>query len=794
MSEDLRYNFVFGGFVGSLLKDGLFRKGVESGVLSVLSGLDTFENAESKILNQLNVTAEYKQRLYSDKINGLGSPAGQLRWSQMASNQADEYAININKMSEYFGLPYDQMSLIGDFFGKSMETTRGAIGSALKCSDSECDSLYMFKKQSASSMLSKTLSKSNSLKNGVNMLFKFEYSAFYEDNYQALGGYEDLYWTDGQADLYYDIDVEHLRPQKTSSVLTHYANLSELRSACKAFWSDNLSGADRSLSYSEQSRKVRDKPFLQKNFASLVSVTASFKFANPRQAEVVCGYVEHIYESIVLESNGGSFELLRLSRLASEKMAVVLDNLEKLSDEITHASFVSFVYKVDPSIGCSVYLKTGSVISQDLIGKVCSGYTASESENVGQFLFDLYDNCENASPANPFALDALTLHKYCFQEVTVQRSFKSLVQSLFYELGRVYQFGSEAFSVTKLAVLQLTNSVMTSTANPYIDASKHPVGLTAHAWDPATFPRPFEMAFFVNKYSLSRDLLNSFTFTRLSSIFNKSSFFDPLVLYYTVAFARRNDFTYFQSFMGLEGSYFDSFWKYMVLFVRDFHMQGLFIGVAEADLADGLKTPFIRDVLERPILLGGDPSIQYPLFVGPRDAQYNFEKFTGNQDHSRLDNFFRINGSETITQEFPFYDGSSVSARTANPWARAVPVGGCDHFCPETEGATEDAAPSGEGSLSVYWPLLKRPVAFERVNSTNVGFMNCDKSHYRLKQAQYGPVFPEFYQQAVTGYLNVTSAFGQPILVSQNHLHGVDYLIASKFAYFDTDNVHVIAD
>ena len=62
---------------------------------------------------------------------------------------------------------------------------------------------------------------------------------------------------------------------------------------------------------------------------------------------------------------------------------------------------------------------------------------------------------------------------------------------------------------------------------------------------------------------------------------------------------------------------------------------------------------------------------------------------------------------------------------------------------------------------------------------------------YLLKQSQYNATFPAFHQEKADGYLNMTSVFNQPILLSQNHLYGIDDRIASKFAYFGNDNSQI---
>lgn len=797
MAEEMRYNMLFGGLVGNLLKDGTLQSSVEANVLAVLIGLDSYGKAKTSILDDLDVSNEMKMKLYNDQINGIGSSMGLVKWCQLVRTTGSTYFSDLKNISEYFGVPLSEISQIGRFISRNISTATNAINNLLECPDNDCNSLFIFKKQTSTSNLSTILLKSNTLMDGKNLLFKIEYAAFYEDNYSKIDEYKNLYWTDEQADLYYDIDFEKLKPNKTWNVLTHYSNLGYLRVACKTFWADNLSKDEQKLGYLEQSQKVRDLPFLNKKFSSLEHAITRFQFKNPQQAEVVCGYVEHVYSNMVLENNKGSFELFLLNQLASENMLIVLENLRKLAESITHQSFVSFTLENNPSITCSNVLNVGSFISEDKVKELCAKYATSDKENVTQFLFDLYDNCEHGSPTTSFDFNALTLQSFCTGNPELELSYQSLFSALYTELAKIYQFGSENFSVTKLAILQLAKAGMTSNNNPYIDADKYPTGLTAHIWDPETFSRPFEMAFFVDKFGLSKVLLDDLDLGILTQMFNKSSMFNPLVLYYTVVFARQNNFEYFKKFMGLEEKHFPAFWQFIVLFLREYHMEGFFIKLSEADLVNGLKTPFIRDIYERPILLGGDPSTPYPTFIRLQKADYVFEKFTGNKDLSKLDNFYAMNNSPIITNDMPIYNGNSTSVYTTNPWGADIPMSGCDNFCPEKQVTSDESYRVGSDekrSLAVYGPPLNRTIEYNYVNTTKVDFMNCKKDHYRLNQAQYKAEFAQYHQDKVDGYFNMTSVFNFPILLSQNHLYGVDDRIASKYAYFDKDNKPITAN
>lgn len=790
MSEESRYSILFGGLVGNLLVDGTLQNSVEANVIAQLAGLGSLAEARTKILDDLAVADEAKQRLFEDQIYGLGSSMGLIKWVSLAKLQTSggKYLSSLKDIGEYFGVPLSEVAKVSRYIGQNLDAARGAVDNALNCPGDECDSLTIFKKQTASGLLSKTLLGSNSLMDGKNLLFKIEYSAFYEDNFQSIEQYADLHWTDAQTALYYDIDVAKLRPNATWNVLTHYSNLGFLRVACKAFWADNLSADEQKLPYLEQVQKTRDLPFADKKFSALETAITRFQFKSPQQAEVTCGYVEHVYANMVLESSKGSFELFLLCEQASEKMLGVLEDLRALAEKAVQTSFVAFSLQKNPSLSCASVMGVGDVLSEDQVKTICAKYAGQDQEDVPQFLSDLYDNCEHDSPATPFGLNQLTLQIFCTGDSDVDQSYQKLFAALYAELGSIYQFGAAQFSVSKLALLQLASATLTATENPYLDAETFPQAPSAHVWDPETFPRPFEMAFFVDKYSLDDVLLKDLSLALLPQVFNKSSAFNPLVLYYTVVFARQNNFEYLKTFMGLEEKHFDAFWKFLVLFVRDFYLQGFFLQVSEAELVQGIKSPFIRDIRDRPVLMGGDPSTPYPVFLRLQKADYLFEKFTGDKDLSKLDNFAAINGAASITNALPVFNGNVTSVYTTNPWTQEIPLSGCDNFCPEAppKAGAGFELDSGEARrLSVYGAALNRTIDYKFEASEKVGFINCRKDRYRLDQAQYKAAFPEYHQTRVDGFFNMTSVFNFPILLSQNRLFNADPEIAAKYAYFD---------
>jgi hypothetical protein len=807
MSEEARYNTLFSGLIGNLLADEKLLNNVWANGVVTVGKLDSLGNAKSSILNTLDCTEDKKAELFNDQIFGLGSVNGIQKWLNLAQSTEDikTYLTLSKDISEYFGVSIADVGLINRFIINTLKTAKELFNNNLKCPNNKCDSLFLLKKQISQSAISKNTLQSNTLADGKNLFFPIEYCAFYEDNFKDLEKgepYKDLTWTDEQADRFYNVDLIHLAPMMKPDVLPHYSNLKNLREGCKTFWLANLSGQDKHLGYYQQMDKVRVMPHKDKNFEALKGVVDRFKFKSAEQAEVTCGYIEHIYKNMVLEDQNGTFELFILSQFTAENMEKVLGQVKSLVEQVVHKSFIGFTLEQSADIDCAKVMGTSMSIPKDKIEKICAVYITDEKEDTNRFLFDLYDNCEHANPIAPFDITGLQLQTFCTSSPGKAFTYANLLNALYTFLETLYGITDNNFSVTKLAILQMVKSTLSNTKNKYLSEDTHPQGLSIHPWDPVTFARPFEMAFFVDKYKLDSTFLDDLNLETLSDLFNQGSLMNPLVLFYTVNNARNGDFNFFKKFMGLDKKYYNSFWQYMVLFLREYYLQGFFLKLSEKEINDGVHSPFIKDIKERQILMGGDPSTMFPVSVRLQQADYEFEKYTGKEDLSKLDNFYGLNGFEKITNDLPVFDGNKVSVHRTNPWNADLMLNGCDNFCPEFQFVTEDDASlqkdqvseENERILKVYGPPLNRTVTYNYKESRKIDFMNCSVDHYKLDQDQYAAKFREYHQEQVNGFFNMTTVFNFPIMISQDHLHGVDPKISAKYTYLDKDGKAITPD
>lgn len=805
MNEDGIYNSLISGLIGNLVKDDMLEMSVKLNIVSILSGLDSFDNAKSRILDSLQVTEDKKSELFYDQIFGIGSSTGLTKWYQVIKSESSGSAFisELKNLSEYFSLSMSQISTLKRFIASSLVQAEGVLQNLINCPKNKCSSLFMFKQQTSDSKISKNLLSQNTIADGKNLFFPIEYSAFYEDNYMKISDdYANLYLSDEQTNSLYNIDEDNLAPNKVWDSITHFSNLQSFRDSCKRFWDDNI-GVDPSLSYLQKVMKVRDIPFADKKFRMLAQTCSRFKL-NKQQAEVFCGYFEQIVSDMMLLKEGGNFQDFVLAQFTSEKLEKLLNNLKTVTDNMVQESFVNYVNQTNPDITCTTILEQEISLEAGEIEAICNGYT---DKPITDFLNDLYDNCEHNSPVSPFNMKKEVKIHFCTSNPSKKLSYMNFMANLYTELKKIYSFSdSESFSLTKLAIKQIFLSTLTNSVNKYIDASKYPQSLSIHEWSPELFYQPFEVAFFVNKYKMEENIFASLSLNQLTQILNKGSLLNPLTLYYTLIKAQNGDFSLMKETLGLGEEFYVPLKNYLVLFIRDFYLGGFYINLSEQEIEHGFHNEFIKDMSVKPILMGGDPSLMYPVTIKLQESLYKFEKFTGETNYDMVDNFFKMNDSQSITNDMPIFNGNTTSVYRTNPWKQDIPVNGCDNFCPENEGYSlyksfnsnknsidsidellndQFEFSSNTHEVNVYGPPLNRTIKYNYLDERELTFMNLKLKKYVLDQDQYSNKHPDFNQEKYNGFLNMTTVFNYPIVVSQNHQFNVEQDIASKFAYLD---------
>ena len=648
---------------------------------------------------------------------------------------------------------------------------------------------------------------SDSLKDHKYFFFEFEFHAFYEKFFESKGEeYEQQLWTEKQLDLWFDVDTSTMKPNKSWKSLLHYYNFENLRNGCKNFWESNLTPEQLRLSYWEQMLIVRDLDLETKSFQGLFFLKDRFRFLSFYQLEASCGYFEYVINLKLKRAEGGNYELYTLVTLFSENLKKIVDLLNNEVHYMVRNTFTQYWETNKGALTCENILEQGNLLPSEQVAQICENYNQLKS-GFKMFVFDLFSSCEGLPTYALFKIDRETLIRFCFQSDDNNLTYSKMYSTVMQEIQGIYQMPE--FKVQDLALSQLFKSKMTLTENKYLGKVVYPIGLSVNSWKKNIFKNPFECSYFEDKFYLESNLLSSLSLSQIKNMFINDALFNVDALYNIVVKARKNDFSLMKSLLSLDQKYYDSLWKFIVLFVREFHLNGFFINISEKEIVQGIETDFMVDLKNKEVLMGGDPSILVPYEVGfPKNTTFHMTKFTGAGVYDQIDQIGMINNMNIIHTYVPIFNGNETSFFPYNPWKTELEISGCDQtFCAEnikiekpvtranlidsfrgksarkTQKNLNDPKKSSR-NLKIYEFFLNRTIQYNFRNSTYLEEENIRLNHYDLDQKQYSADHLIYYQKELQGFFNTTNVFNSPYLISQNHQYNVDPKITQMFEYF----------
>lgn len=645
----------------------------------------------------------------------------------------------------------------------------------------------------------------DSLRDDKFFFFEFDFDSFFKKYFQSF--HEDFANSallKKQIDKIFEVDVENLAPKKTFQTLIHHSNLARFRDSCKSFWNVNLDKDRQSpdLSYWQKAIMVRNMQPSEKDYSPLELSKPQFEFLDFPQTEVVCAYVEYVVGQSLLLPKGGSHEMFHLTQLFAESMTRTLSDLEGFVLKIFNRGFVNFVQKNHEDLDCKYILGTSSLIESDSITLVCRLY-AHKKDSKASLFSDLYNNCNGRFFDITMYLKQDEILDLCTVIDSEKVTLSSLMTAYNTELKAIYK--TETVSFREMALLQMTQSTLTMNPNPYLPSNTFVQGASVHAWDSSLFDKPFEMLFFVEKYQLNDRYQKQMSLDSAKLLFNSATSLNAPVLLNCVQNAFKGDFTVCESLLSVAQSDFDDFWIYLVLYVRQYHLKGFHLDISRAQLDSGLDMPFLKSQQQKPVLLGGDPTMENPMSLKLQKMGALIRKKSGRRDYEQIDNVRAINNFEIGVSYFPFFNGNTTDLHSWNPWRREIKINGCEVFCFESKRnyanleevfrekknaeSLERASMEDQG-ISVYNYRFNRTVSFD-FNSSRTDPNDFIINKFILNQRQFRANQPDFHQQDLQGFFNITSVVYAPLLVSQNHLFNTDSRLAAKFEYRDQNGTRV---
>jgi hypothetical protein len=242
--------------------------------------------------------------------------------------------------------------------------------------------------------------------------------------------------------------------------------------------------------------------------------------------------------------------------------------------------------------------------------------------------------------------------------------------------------------------------------------------------------------------------------------------------------------------------------------------------LSNTDIEKGLEAPYLREKQTKPILLGGNQTIQNPAPIRLTKMGMLLRKHTGEKGYDSIDSVYGINNFQSIASAKEIFNGNSTELYYWNPWGEKIGMEGSEYICPEHikydkedlnllkknkskvtlnnlendfrnkksfEISLNAQEQNQEQFISIYNYRFNRTLSFEnpksRQDESNLKFKK-----YFVSQRNYKNNQPKYFQKDLYGYLNVTSVLDAPFLISQNHLFNVDDRVYQKFVYYDKEN------
>lgn len=818
MSEPSVYSEVFGQVYGDTLNDQNLLEYLHISTLLQVFLLNNFDEVKKQFLDKLKLTEDKLREIWSDALRGFGTSSGLKKWVKIYrfKQQKTKYNFELIKLAQAFDVNIDQVQTLAQSIFEHLDNATKTLSLKIGKSVEETTSFNLLKAIIPSQSLIKDLFARDSIKDEELFFFELEFDSFYKKYYVGHGDkYNEKSLDDTQTDLYYNVDDDKLEPRQTWSVLLHFTNLYEFRFQCKEFWKDNLEEKDSDLSYWEMALKVRDSQGTK--YDKLELLKSRFQLKDNIQGEVLCGFIEHTVQSQLLLDKGGSFELYNLTRHFSESLTETLSKLEDLVELNFKNAFAKWVVEQKPDLDCQTLMKSSASISDDSINWVCQYYSHWEEPKI-QFFSDVYNNCQSQYPTIPLFLSQDEILDLCTFSAADKTSYSTLISSFNSELKTIYR--TESVNATDMAILQLMGSVLSNTPNPYIDASQNPVGLSVYQWESSGFDKPFEMSYFVDTFDLSQSLIDYLDPEHRKLLFNKNALLNHSVLYTSLVNAFSDEYKYFTKLLSLKDEHVDPLWKFVVLYVREYFLGGFYRTLTNVDIEKGVEVPYLREKKSKPILLGGDPTIENPMNPRLGVMELLARKHDGKDKYSKIDDVAVINNFKTVKTGKEIFNGNYTDTFYWNPWKKLIPIEGCEVFCPETKTeinfernkmfetldleksfrtkaratrttSAEQVDPTRQ--ISIYNYRFNSTLLFDFLSSRQTA-SDLTINKYIVNQAQFMPNSPDFYQEDLQGFLNVTSVMNAPFLISQNHLFNVDDRVYQKFEYLDRFNNPIFPD
>lgn len=353
---------------------------------------------------------------------------------------------------------------------------------------------------------------------------------------------------------------------------------------------------------------------------------------------------------------------------------------------------------------------------------------------------------------------------------------------------------SDTCSDFEFAAKQWGSSNITASLPPILQ-NQFPTNSTLTVADfyPTIFPKAWEYLP-VLKYlspNFPDEPLTPLNYTRCQQLLNFLSMFSATILQRAYLFDLTGRLQNFTQLLGFENPVpILTYLRYLVL---EFGLQGLSQTRTGNALLWGYRDPFLEQVANTSVLMGGDPSTQPDINLAGQNSSvedamkyYQQAVYTGAGDPAKVKTFAELQYLPYINFNNTYFDGLEVKQEFTTPWAENIPLAGSDSSL-NPQGLTENS------SICVYVNDL-----YFAGNSTWSGDV---LELHGLKTWKYGinnktisnktnnPENAKYYFDRYNGAINISATKRLPLFMTKQYFLDADWSLVSAVELYNDTNM-----
>ena len=753
--------------VSKFVENQFFKKQIVIGVLHDNLGFTDYDFVKGNILDGLHLDEKKKKHIFEDDFYGLNSKYGIFRWIEfmdVENLKVDKIEKRQNSISNYFDIKHTNTLIIFKKIKKYYLESETLLKTVFECKN-YCESYDLLKIQWSTSALSLKLLQKDTVADDDMVFGYLEYKKFYKEKYMTEPEFKDCEISLEQAQSLLSINVEELAPSQKWDTLIHKSNLKDI--------------LEIGIEYD-----------IYKDLKIWKKIVKRFKLKSNNQAIVIYEYIKYMgNEFLTMESIGGNMEITAFSNIFAEYYKIYFENaVDFVNKEVVSEGFKNYFIK--NNLNCQkVFVSSLPVYDEEDVKTFCEKFLDST------FGLILFNNCEVKK--EEFAeLDQVDFFSICYDHSKNENSYYSHKNKYFKELKSIYKIDSD-FNIENLVIKQFVNSTLTQTENIYLN-NKYKKSNSLKNWDSSIFKFEFEMNIFAKSLN-QEEALNEYTLRRFKDILNENKLLNGIVLNRAIILNRRGEIDYFTKKFKIKDSKF--FEKFIKNFLKNV-IGGDFANITQKDIKYGITSEFLREMSEKKILKGGDPSIPYFFQPIKPYEKASLQKFTGKDNFKKTDRYNLINNKNYATSNpVPYFNGNKTEFLYNNPWKHQIRILGNEVLCPVFRESDDYDKPEkvhykGDKRNFIYFYLepLARHLRLDYVSEEPKNYKGIYGQTYKVNETEYeiNEKNDVYFQNLYKGVFNLTSVFNAPIFMTREHFYNVDKTIKEKIEMFDECGIPIV--